>query len=148
MVKLVSLLEDRDVEYEIIKHNKIINTALEGAESLGIQLGETAPTLILRTDQGYYSLIISGNYGRVDMDFMRNLLQVQEIRLAKPKEVEEVTGSSIGNVSLINPSIPTIFDRELYRFSHIFGGTGERQTTLKIRPREVEQLNNVVGYIR
>lgn len=146
--KLLSLLEERRLEYEIIKHDKPLKTAQEGAEIFGIEIGQTAPTLILKTDRDFYSLILSGNYGRVDVNILKELLNVQQAKLAKPDEVEELTGSRIGSVSLINPGIPTLLDRELYRFPHIYGGTGEPNTTLKIQPSAVELLNNVVGYIR
>lgn len=145
---LTDYLNENKVEYEIIEHSVTIKSAEEGADFFGIEVGQTAPTLILKTDLGYYSLIISGDYGRVDMASLKKLLQVQTVRLAKPKEVEETTGSQIGNISLINPQIPTIIDRELHRFSYIYGGTGKIQSTLKIRPKDVEKLNHVVGYIR
>lgn len=148
MDKLVSILEHHHIDYEIIKHSKQLHTAQEGADYLGIHIGQTTPTLILKTDKGYYTLIISGDYGRVDLDSMKDLLQVQQIKLAKPKEVEQVTGCKIGSVSLINQGLPTIIDRELYRFSYVYGGTGVPQTTLKIQPKDIEKLNEVIGYIR
>ncbi|WP_269845612.1 aminoacyl-tRNA deacylase [Paenibacillus selenitireducens] len=111
-------------------------------------MGQTAPTLILKTEKGYYSLIISGDYGRVGLESLKKLLEVQEIKLAKPQEVEQVTGSKIGSVSLINLGLPTIIDRELYRFPYVYGGTGVPQTTLKISPKDIENLNEVIGYIR
>jgi len=147
MDQLIAILTRKQVNYEIIEHSEQINTAQEGAELFGIHIGQAASTLILKTDKGYYSLIISGDHGRVDLESMRKLLQVQEIKLAKPKEVEQVTGYKIGSVSLINPNLPTIIDRELYKFSYIYGGTGIPQTTLKISPKDIERLNEVIGYI-
>lgn len=148
MDKLTTILKNQHVDYEIIQHSKQLKTAQEGAEYFGVHIGQTAPTLILKTDKGYFSLIISGDYGRVDLNSLKELLQLEEIKLAKPQEVEQVTGSKIGSVSLINPGIPTIIDRELYRFTYIYGGTGVSHTTLKIAPKNIEELNQVIGYIR
>lgn len=148
MKNLRTYLDDRDFEYEIIKHTETLKTAQEGAAYFGIEIGQTAPTLIIKCDRGYYALIISGNYGRIDMTLLQEMLGDREIRLAKPKEVEEVTGTPIGCVSLINPELPAIVDRELFRYPFIYGGTGEPQTTLKINPANLEKLNNVIGYIR
>lgn len=147
MDQLIAILTRKQVNYEIIEHSEQINTAQEGAELFGIHIRQAASTLILKTDKGYYSLIISGDHRRVDLESMKELLQVQEIKLAKPKEVEQVTGCKIGSVSLINPNLPTIIDRELYKFSYIYGGTGIPQTTLKISPKDIERLNEVIGYI-
>ena len=144
MEDLISILEKNNIDFEIINHDKEINSAQEGADYFGIDIGQTAPTLILKTDKGFYSLIISGDYGRVDLHSLKELIQVQEIKLAKPKEVEQTTGSKIGSVSLINQDIPTIIDRELYRFTYVYGGTGIPQTTLKIQPKDIEKLNKLL----
>ncbi|MEC2344009.1 YbaK/EbsC family protein [Paenibacillus barengoltzii] len=64
---------------------------------------DNATNLILKTDRGYFSLIVSGDYGRVDLETIKEII-AQEVRFAKPKEVEEATGSRIGSVSLINPT--------------------------------------------
>ncbi|WP_228101048.1 hypothetical protein [Paenibacillus donghaensis] len=42
MDKLVSILDEYNADYEIIKHTKQINTAQEGAEYFGIEIGQTA----------------------------------------------------------------------------------------------------------
>ncbi|WP_410511513.1 YbaK/EbsC family protein [Paenibacillus sp. BR2-3] len=148
MDKLVSLLDEQDIDYEIIKHLKQINTAKEGAEYFGIEIGQTAPTLILKTEKGFLGLILSGDHGRVNFSTIREILSVEQVKLASPKEVEQVTGSKIGSVSLINKEIPTILDSQLNRFKYVYGGTGVPQTTLKIRPCDIEKLNEIVGYIR
>ncbi|MBW7473797.1 YbaK/EbsC family protein [Paenibacillus oenotherae] len=148
MEQLLSILNNQQIEYEILKHSKKIHSAQEGADYFGIEIGQTAPTLILKTDKGYYSLILSGDYGRVDFEVLKELLKLDEIRLAKPQEAEQVTGCKIGDVSLINPGLPAIMDRGLHRFPYIYGGTGVPQTTLKIQPQAVEKLNHVVGFLR
>jgi hypothetical protein len=40
----------------------------------------------------------------VDLETIKEIIKAQEVRFAKPKEVEEATGSRIGSVSLINPT--------------------------------------------
>jgi prolyl-tRNA editing enzyme YbaK/EbsC (Cys-tRNA(Pro) deacylase) len=148
MDKLVSILDEYNADYEIIKHTKQINTAQEGAEYFGIEIGQTAPTLILKTEKGFFSLIISGDYGRVNFDTLKEKLSAEQMKLASPKEVEKVTGSKVGSVSLINFELPTILDHQLTRFEYVYGGTGIPQTTLKIRPSDLEKINEIVGYIR
>ncbi|SMF68946.1 Cys-tRNA(Pro) deacylase, prolyl-tRNA editing enzyme YbaK/EbsC [Paenibacillus barengoltzii] len=135
MNELFELLTNKEIDFEIINHTIQINSAKEGADYFGIEIGQTAPTLILKTDRGYFSLIVSGDYGRVDLETIKEIIKAQEVRFAKPKEVEEATGSRIGCVSLINPTLPTIIDRGLYRYSYVFGGTGKSESTLKISPR-------------
>lgn len=148
MDKLIAFLDQQGIEYEIIEHRQQINTAQEGADFFGIHIGQTAPTLILKTDNGFFALIISGDFGRVDFEPLKALLQVQQIKLAKPPEVEAVTGSKTGSVSLIQQHLPAIIDRGLYRFDYVYGGTGFPNTTLKIRPNDLEKLVKTIAYIR
>ncbi|MFD1178121.1 aminoacyl-tRNA deacylase [Paenibacillus puldeungensis] len=148
MDKLIAFLDQQGIDYEIIEHRQQINTAQEGADYFGIHIGQTAPTLILKTDNGFFALIISGDFGRVDFEQLKALLQVQQIKLAKPQEVEAVTGSKIGSVSLIQHHLPIIMDRELYRFDYVYGGTGFPNTTLKIRPNDLEKLVKTIAFIR
>ncbi|MDQ0088512.1 prolyl-tRNA editing enzyme YbaK/EbsC (Cys-tRNA(Pro) deacylase) [Paenibacillus anaericanus] len=147
MDKLTSILEEQDIEYEILEHREQINTAQEGADYFGIDIGQTAPTLILKTEKGFYALIVSGDYGRVNLDTIKELISVEQVKLASPKEVEQVTSSKIGSVSLVNPGIPTILDNQLNRYAFVYGGTGIPQTTLKIRPSDLERVNEIEGYI-
>lgn len=148
MDRLLTVLNKKDIEYEIINHSIQINTAEEGADYFGIDIGQTAPTLILKTEKGYYALIISGDYGRVNFEMLKEILKVQQVKLAKPNEVEQVTGCKIGSISLINHELPTIMDRQLNRFTYVYGGTGVPHSTLKIRPDDIAKLNNVICYIR
>ncbi|GGH27023.1 aminoacyl-tRNA deacylase [Paenibacillus segetis] len=147
MDKLVAILEQQEIEYEIIEHNKQLNSAQEGADYFGISIGQTAPTLILKSEKGFYALIVSGDHGKVDFATLRELLSVEQVKLASPQEVEEVTCSKIGNVSLINQGLLTILDRKLIRYEFVYGGTGHPLTTLKIRPSDLEKLNQIVDWI-
>ncbi|WP_289139537.1 YbaK/EbsC family protein [uncultured Brevibacillus sp.] len=67
-----------------------------------------------------------------------------ESKLAKPKEVERITGFTVGSVPLIGLTFPCIFDRTLLCYPFIYGGTGEPISTLKIAPAALEKLNPIV----
>ncbi|WP_254611289.1 YbaK/EbsC family protein [Paenibacillus sp. JMULE4] len=66
--------------------------------------------------------------------------------MASPKEVREITGYTVGSVSIVL-SLPCIVDRGLFRYPFIYGGTGEPTSTLKIIPSALEKLNQVVAYL-
>lgn len=147
MEALLEVLAQHHADYAIIRHTPTLRSAQEGADYFGIAVGQTAPTLIVKSDKTYYAVILSGSHGRIDMNALEQLLHTGKLKLAKPEEVEQVTGSTIGSVSLINPGLPTILDRKLYGFPYVYGGTGSPGTTLKIAPEDLEKCNDVVGYI-
>lgn len=92
---------------------------------------------------GYVAAIVSGERGRLDFQ----AVACKKVKLASPKQVEQVTGYQIGTVPLVGVSLPCLFDRRLYRYSFIYGGTGVAGSTLKISPEDVEKLNQVTGYL-
>ncbi|MEO3944976.1 YbaK/EbsC family protein [Gorillibacterium sp. CAU 1737] len=148
MEKLRQVLDAHEVDYEIFHHERPLRSAKEGAAYFGISIGQTAPTLLINTERGYLAIIVSGDYGRVDLEALKAELGEPQLRMATPDEVEQATGSRIGAVGLVLPKLPVILDRTLFRYPFIYGGTGVEQTTLKIKPQELEKLNRVVHYLR
>lgn len=148
MNQLELVLSENKIEYEILIHEVAIQSAQEGADYFGIEIGQTAPALVLKSEKEYFALIISGDYGRINFEELKEILNCDELKLAKPKEVEQITGFTVGTVPLIGHELPTVFDHQLNRYSYIYGGTGYSNSTLKISPSDVEKLNNIVAYVR
>ena len=146
MDNLNTILQEKEVEFEIIHHDKQIRTAQEGADYFGIEIGQTAPTLVLKSEKGYFAMIVSGNRGRVNLEEVAAILGCKQLKMANPKEVQQVTGYTVGSVSLVI-SLPCIVDKELFRYSFIYGGTGDPLSTLKIAPAALEKVNQVVAYL-
>lgn len=146
---LRTFLQENSVLFEIIHHEKPLRTAQEGADYFGIELGQTAPTLIIKSDsdEGYFALIVSGGRGRINMDEVSDIIGCVSSKLATPKEVQEITGYAVGSVPLVGLSLSCIVDRELFRYPFIYGGTGEQSSTLKINPTALETLNRVVALL-
>lgn len=147
MKNLRNLLKEKDISYELINHENPIHTAQEGAEYFGIEIGQTAPTLILKTNRGYYALIFSGKRGRVDLEEVARLLGVEEVKLAKPRDVQQVTGFAVGSVSMVEHGLPCVMDKLLNDYPFIYGGTGQATCTLKITPGDLVKLNQVVAVL-
>lgn len=141
-----AILQEKEVQYEIIYHEKRIRTAQEGANYFGIEVGQTAPTLILKSEEGYFSMIISGSRGRINLEKTSGIVGCEQLRMATPKEVQQVTGYTIGSVSLVL-SLPCIVDRGLFRYPFIYGGTGDPASTLKIAPDALEKINEVIAFL-
>ncbi|MGE5379807.1 MAG: aminoacyl-tRNA deacylase [Methylocystaceae bacterium] len=148
MIKnLRAALDECNFKFELIPQDHQIKTAQEGADYFGIAIGQTAPTLVLKTDQGYFALIVSGDRGNTDFQEVAALLNCSKVKLASPKEVLKVTGCLPGNVSMVKLTLPCIIDQRLKRYPFIYGGTGIENLTLKIDPKALEFLNQTVGFL-
>ena len=142
---LREILEKRGCHYEIIRHEKPILSREDGARYFGIDAGRTAPSLVLKTDKGYFVLIVSGSRGRLDFDNIAGLLGCEKVKLASPKEVREATGFEAGCVPLVGLDLPCVLDKRLLRYDFVNGGTGQPTCTLKIKPQALKRLNQVVA---
>lgn len=147
MNRITSFLEERQAPFELLTHERPIRSAKEGAEYFGIEPGQTAPALVLRSGEQYWLMIVSGDRGRVELEDLSKRLGRPSLKMANPQEVEKITGFAVGAVPLVGISLPCIMDRRLYRYPHIYGGAGEPTSTLKISPADVEKLNQVMAWI-
>ncbi|WP_270584049.1 aminoacyl-tRNA deacylase [Bacillus smithii] len=147
MENLITFLQENEVQFEIMYRENPIRTAQEGAAYFGIEIGQTAPTLILKSEKGYFAMIISGGRRRVNLEEVSEILGCNQLKLAKPNEIKQITGYTVGSVPLVGLSMPCILDRNIFRYPFIYGGTGEPTSTLKITPNALEKLNQVVALL-
>lgn len=120
MEKLIKLLSESEYNYEVIKHEKPIASAKEGADCFGIDIGQTAPTLILSTEKGYMGLIVSGRNNKLDFEDIGIRLGIRINGLAKRDEVKKKIGFSAGEIPLIIKGIKFIIDSKLLGYDYVY----------------------------
>lgn len=133
------------MEFEIIYEDRPINSINDAKEYYDIS--QTVPTLIVKTDKGYYALIMCGDRGRVDFEQIKSVLQCEKVKLAGKSEVLKETGFEVGNVPPVAHGLPSIMDSRLLKQPFVFGGAGEVNYTLKMDPKDLEKVNNTVARI-
>lgn len=147
MDSVENTLKNSEYNYELIYHEKPIFSAQEGADYFNIEIGQTAPTLIIKADSRFFALIISGNRKCVDFKQLSSILQCLNTRMANKREVKEMTGFDIGSIPLLGIPLPFILDRQLFNYPFIYGGSGQATCTLKISPATLQQVNQVVAIL-
>lgn len=130
--ELRTVCNQNNVDYELFKDSISLKNANSGATEYGIQLAETAPTLIIKADTGILAVIIRGDT-KISFKKLRSFLNLTRIRLAKSEEIYHLTGSKIGEVSLINQGIKTLTDKKILENNYVYGGCGINNHTLKIK---------------
>lgn len=138
---LQALLTTANADHEILTDQSSTTTAASGAATYGISLSETTPTLILKTKDGYIAAIISGNT-RISFKKLKQALGVKDISMADSQTIFDITGARIGEVSMINPEIPTIIDTRVLQNKYCYGGCGVPKTTLKINTQDLVKVTN------
>lgn len=145
MKELQEILEKSNYIYEIIQHEKPILSRQDGLEYFGIEVGQTAPTLIIKTDIGFFALIVSGSRSKVNFEKIADTLNCSKVKLASSKEVQKVTGFQVGSVRMVGLDLPCVIDKRLFHYDYIYGGTGQSTYTLKIEPQALDELNQVIA---
>ena len=140
-------LESSGVEYELIQHEQHLCYAADGAAFFGIDPGQTAPTLIVKTDHGYVSIIFSGSRNHLDFKQAAAISGSAKFQLAKRNKLREITGFDAGDMPMIGLNMPVLFDKRLFQYSFVYGGSGLANRTLKISPILLARLNNVIAYL-
>lgn len=143
LTELEQLLVEQAVDFEIIHHPKPIKSRFDAL--CYFKLEEMAPTLIVKTEKGFYALIVSGAREKVDFEFLRGLLACDEMIMATKEEVQGQIGMKPGEVAMVGHHLPCILDEQLFQQPYIYGGAGDTRCTLKIRPADLEKINKVVG---
>lgn len=144
-VNLQKILDKNNIEYEIIVHPNNIDTVEDAREFFQDDLDKVAPTLILKADGNYLAAIISGET-RISIKKIKKQLLLKDISFANPQIVKQVSGSEPGQVSLVNPTLITIIDLRILEKDVIYGGCGVEKHTLKIKPKDLVQVNNALVF--
>jgi prolyl-tRNA editing enzyme YbaK/EbsC (Cys-tRNA(Pro) deacylase) len=116
-------------------------TAQEAADSLGVQLGQIAKSVIFRRkEDGVAVLVVTSGDRRVDEKKVAAL--VGKLGRADADFVKAQTGFSIGGVSPVahlNPPI-TVLDQDLWRFDQIWAAAGHPHGVFCLRPQDLPSL--------
>lgn len=145
MDTIKTILDSSNYAYEFIYHKQPILTAKEGAEYFGIGIDQTAPTLIIKTDLGFFTLIFSGKHGLIQLEQISFILGCKNVKMASKEEIKKKTGFTAGSLPLIGIPLPHILDKQLFSYPYIYGGSGQSNRTLKITPLALKQLNTITA---
>jgi len=141
----IQILKERlslqGADFELIPHATPIRSKSDAEKYFNIE--ETAPTLILKTEKGYFALIVSGKREKVDFKALKKLLRCKNLRLANKKEIQEKFNLQPGQIPLVGHEFPTIIDNMLFEFDYVYGGCGDVLRTLKIKPQHLVEANRV-----
>jgi len=135
------ILESGGFPYELLENRTLIRSAADGAASWGIDLGRTAPALVLEAEGDFLLLVVSGVAKRVDLGSLDLGPGKNGPRMAPAGELLGHFGIRPGEVPLFGLGIPAFIDRRLMAYDFIYGGSGIPGVTLKIAPASLLVLN-------
>jgi len=139
--RVAKALQDANHPHAPLMLDGAARTAQEAADSLGVQLGQIAKSVIFkRKEDGVAVLVVTSGDQRVDEKKVTAL--VGKVGRADADFVKAHTGFTIGGVSPVahlNPPV-TLLDRELWRFDEIWAAAGHPHGVFRLRPQDLPDL--------
>ncbi len=128
------------VRWKLIRASGRTTTVDDAARFLGVDKSRIVKTLIVVAGDEVYAVVIPGDK-RLDMRKLTNLIGVRP-RLARPEEVVEKTGYTVGGVPPIAlpDNVKLVIDESLLRHGRVYGGGGEDGILLEFNPKELIEL--------
>ncbi len=142
-MEMLEILESANIEYELIRQDKPILSALDAEGYYSVE--KSAPTFVLETENGLIGCITSLQNGRLDFEKMKDLFGFKKLKMADRKKIKSKTGYEVGSIPLVGLGLPCLFDKKLLCHDFVYGGTGDELLTLKIAPETLLKVNEIIG---
>lgn len=119
---------------EIINVGKSVKTVEQAVNATGLTPKQIIKSLLYISEKEPLLVIVDGE-SKVDLNKLTKLVGL--VRLAKPKEVKEITGYDVGGVPPIGVKVRTIVDSKVLENDFIVGGGGSIDKLLKLEPKKI-----------
>ena len=131
---------------EEIKIRELVKTPNAGTiEEVSKLLNENpnkfVKTLIYNIDDKYYAILVRGDM-EVNEAKLKKLLKANDVLLAEPDKVEEITGAKIGFAGPIGLDIPVIIDNEVMNMKNFI--VGANKTDYHYKNVNLEDFNYII----
>ena len=141
--KVRTYLESKNPHLKIIVLEEDTSTSFLAAQALGTEVGQIAKSILFKTKDDDFLMIVSAGDVKIDNKAVRQLIG-SRVRMANAEEVEQITGFSIGGVCpfALRQDVPIFLDESLKRFEVVYAAAGTSNTAL---PISFEELCRVTG---
>lgn len=130
-------------DLKIILFDSSTHTSELAAETLGVEVGQIAKTLVFIADNNPVMVVTCGDR-RVNTKELAKCLGVRKVKFASAEIVTELTGFPPGGVSPlgIHGVIPLYLDKSLFEYEVVFAAAGTANSALPVKP---ERLREITG---
>ena len=141
--KIIGMLEDTKVSYEIVEHEPVYtNPAM--AEALNVSESETVKSLVLKTKEGNMIVLVLPGNKKVDWKQAAAGAKTKKVSFAKPEDVSVTVGCEVGCVPPFGhmTEIPIYMDPDLTKKNFVYFNPGVHDKSFKIKAWDLKKLCN------
>jgi Cys-tRNA(Pro) deacylase len=135
------VLATRGVEHEIIHLPSSSRTAQLAADALGVPVASVVKSLVFMADDRPVLVLVDGE-ATVDAEALGRELGACEVKLARAREVRELTGYKPGAVPPVGlaADLDVVVDPAVFAPAVVYCGGGATTAMLRIRAEDLASL--------
>ena len=140
--KIKQILAEKNIEFEEFQHEAVY-TSEQAARVRGLKSAKAGiKSLIFKTETGRFILVLNPGDRKVDTKKIAQMENVRQLFIAKPEEVEKVTGVPIGCVAPfgLKTKLKTYLNEELLENEYLYFNPGIHTKTVEIRAVDLLQV--------
>ena len=136
------ILTEKNIEFEEFQH-EAVHTSEQATRVRGLKSGrEVIKSMIFKTETGKFILVLNPGDRKVDTKKIAKMENAKHLSIAKPEEVEKVTGVPIGCVAPfgLKTKLKTYLNEELLKSEYLYFNPGLHTKTVEIRAADLLQV--------
>jgi Cys-tRNA(Pro) deacylase len=141
--RIRKMMEEKKIPIECTEHEPVYtNPAM--AQALGVKESQTVKSLVLKTKEGKYAVIVLPGDKRMDSKLLANQLNTKKVEFAKPEEVLQMVGCEVGCVPPFGhlTELPIYMDRDLLKKDILYFNPGVHDKSFKVKAWDLRKLCN------
>jgi tryptophanyl-tRNA synthetase len=144
MIEIVAeyskLLKELGIDHSVLEHPEL-KTSAEVVGHLGLRITDALPTLLMKADGEYISVVRRGGT-QLDFKLLKKTLGVNDLRMATPEEFMRFTGLPVGAAQVYTKGIRTYLDKRVLEAEYLLGGSGSFLYTVKYKTEDLLKIPN------
>ena len=128
---IIRLLDEAHIEYEKFEHEPV-HTSEEAAAVRGASMSQAAKSLLFKTKEGDFVLVVLPGDKRADSRKLKAYLGTKSLSFASPEDVEVQMGCQIGACYPLGmvAGLRTLVDKSLAQNESIFFNPGRHDVSI------------------
>ncbi len=141
--RIRKMMEEKKVPIDCTEHEPVYtNPAM--AQALGVKESQTIKSLVLRTKEGKFAVLVLPGDKRVDWKLIAGQINTKKVEFAKPEEVLQLVGCEVGCVPPFGhiTELPIYMDKDLLKKDIVYFNPGVHDKSFKVKAWDLKKLCN------
>ena len=140
-MKSIEYLKSKGIRFRVIELKEIPKSAQDVERLYGCPLNQVLKTLVFIGENEPVVVVLPGDK-RVDINKLKEISKQKNLRMAKPDEVNNITGYTIGGVCpfVIEKNVKKIIDESIFELQVVNIGSGKAEIGIELNSEDLKKI--------